>query len=138
MIGKEDPRPGWITRLVAELSTLLEEQVELVTPMDECLNDEVPGFCCSIRSSPPQGNGFQLCWDGVLGMDFSDGKPDISVSLFLYSRNRRLGLMDDREGSFLEIAYEGSPEHGGRWGSPAWLRDGFGEFLGYESYGSGR
>jgi hypothetical protein len=136
--GRDDPRPGWINRLVAELSTLLQEQIELVTPMDECLDDEGPGFSCSIRSSPPQGDGFQLCWEGVLGMQLIDGKPDTSVSLFLYSRNRRLGLMDDREGSYLEIAYEGPLERGGRWETPAWLRDDFGEYLAYRSYGSGK
>lgn len=138
MTGRDDPRPGWINRLVAELSTLLQEQIELVTPMNECLHDEGSGFSCSIRSLPPQGSGFQLCWDGILGMQLIDGRPDTRVSLFLYSGNQRLGLMDDREGSFLEIVYEGSLKHGGQWGTPAWLRDDFGEYLAYESYGSGK
>lgn len=138
MTGRDDPRIGVINRLVAELSTLLQEPVELAGPLDNCfLDDEGLVFCVNIRSSPPQGNGFQLCWEGVLGSDLvQDGSPHASVSLFLYSRNRRLGMMEDREGSSLEIDYEGSLEHGGRWGTPRWLADGFGEFLQYESYGS--
>ncbi|WP_147339720.1 hypothetical protein [Actinomadura spongiicola] len=68
-------------------------------------------------------------------MELIDGEPRASVSLFLYSRNRRLGQMGDRNGSFLELVYEGSLEHGGRWGTPVWLRDDFGEYLAYESYG---
>lgn len=140
MAGRDDHRLGVITRLVAELSTLLQEQVELVEPMDDCfLDDEGLEFSVGIRSSPPQGNGFQLCWEGVLGSELiQDGKPHTSVTLFLYSRNRRLGMMEDREGSSLEIDYEGSLEHGGRWGTPRWLPDEFGEFLGYESYGDGK
>ncbi|MEU8125432.1 hypothetical protein AB0C21_42545 [Spirillospora sp. NPDC049024] len=38
----------------------------------------------------------------------------------------------------MEIDYEGSLEHGGRWGTPRWLADEFGEFLAYESYGEQR
>ncbi|MEW2353155.1 hypothetical protein [Spirillospora sp. NPDC029432] len=129
-----------ITRLVAELSTLLQEPIEIVSPLDDCfLEDEGWTFSCGIRSAPPQGNGFQLCWEGVLGADMShDGEPRASVSLFLYSRNRRLGMMGHSEGSSLEIDYEGSLEHGGRWGTPCWHQDDFGEYLAYESYGDGK
>jgi hypothetical protein len=135
--GRDDPRLGVINRLVAELSTLLQEPIELVGPMDDCfLEDEGWEFSCRIRSSPPQGNGFQLCWEGVLGAGLTgDGKPHTSVTLFLYSRNQRLGMMGHSEGSTLEIDYEGSLEHGGRWGTPFWLQDDFGEYLAYESYG---
>ncbi|RKS70723.1 hypothetical protein BZB76_5202 [Actinomadura pelletieri DSM 43383] len=134
MINGDDPRPRWIVRLIAELSALLQEEIELAEPLENCLmGDEA--FSCLIRSSPPQGNGFQLCWEGVLGMQLIDGEPDTSVSLFLYSRNRRLGVMDDRDGSFLEVVYEGSLEHGGQWGNPVWMRDDLGEYRAYESYG---
>ncbi|MBB6399018.1 hypothetical protein BKA00_005932 [Actinomadura coerulea] len=135
VIGRDDPRPGWISRLVTELSTLLQEQITLAEPLDKCLmDDEGFSFSCPIRSSPPQGNGFQLCWEGVLGMEPINGKPHTSVSLFLYSRNRRLGMMDHKQGSVLEIEYEGSLEHGGRWGTPTWFPDEFGEYLAYASY----
>lgn len=137
MTGRDDPRLGVINRLVAELSTFLQEPIELVEPTDNCfLEDEGLEFCVNIRSAPPQGNGFQLCWEGIMGGQLvQDGKSDVSVTLFLYSRNRRLGMMEDREGSGLEIDYEGSPENGGCWGNPRWLADEFGEFLTYESYG---
>ncbi|GGV20627.1 hypothetical protein GCM10010182_48320 [Actinomadura cremea] len=140
MTGRDDPRLGVITRLVAELSTLLQEPIELVEPVDGCFpDDEGWEFSCGIRSSPPQGNGFQLCWEGVLGAGLlEDGKLHTSVTIFLYSRNRRLGMMEDREGSSLEIDYEGSLRDGGWWGTPRWLADEFGEFLGYESYGDGK
>ncbi|MFB4316561.1 hypothetical protein [Actinomadura sp. 21ATH] len=133
MIGGDDPRPRWIARLVDELSAFLQERVVLVKPVEECLVDG-DAFSCLIRSSPPEGNGFRLCWEGVLGMQPSDGKPHISVSLFLYGRNRRLGLMGHAEGSVLEIDYEGSPGRGGRWGAPEWLPDEFGEYLAYDSW----
>ncbi|GGU00667.1 hypothetical protein GCM10010177_69710 [Actinomadura citrea] len=137
MTGRDDPRLGVINRLVAELSTLLQEPIEVVELLDDRFQDgEGLDFCVSIRSSPPQGNGFQLCWEGVMGSQLiQDGSRRASVTLFLYSRNRRLGMMEDREGSSLEIDYEGSLEHGGWWGTPRWLADEFGEFLGYESYG---
>ncbi|MFF5262213.1 hypothetical protein ACFY4C_25025 [Actinomadura viridis] len=134
MIGRDDLRPQWIARIVAELSTLLQEQITLAEPIENCLmGDEA--FSCLIRSSPPQGNGFQLCWEGVLGMEPIEGEPYVSASLFLYSRGRRLGMINDAEGSFLEIDYEGSLEDGGRWGNPRWLADEFGEYFAYDSYG---
>lgn len=108
----------------------------LAESLEKCLEVD-NAFSCPIRSSPPQGNGFQLCWEGVLGMEPIDGKPHTSVSLFLYSRNHRLGLMDHTEGGFLEIDYEGSLEHGGRWGTPQWLPDEFGEYLAYDSWSCG-
>ncbi|GAA3975221.1 hypothetical protein GCM10023085_67130 [Actinomadura viridis] len=134
MSDRDDPRPRWIIRLIAELSTLLQEQISLAEPIEKCLVGE-DAFSCRIRSSPPQGKGFRLCWEGVLGMEPIDGKPHTSVSLFLYSRNRRLATSDHPEGSVLEIDYEGSLEHGGRWGTPQWLPDEFGEYLTYDSYG---
>ncbi|MEU6036396.1 hypothetical protein ABZ801_13385 [Actinomadura sp. NPDC047616] len=118
------------------MSTFLQEPVFLAEPIEKCLFDDgFDGFSCLIRSSPPAGNGFQLCWEGVLGMQLIDGKPDVSVSLFLYSRNHRLGMMNHTDGSYLEIVYEGSLENGGQWTTLEWLEDGFGEFLAYDSYG---
>ncbi|MEV0186624.1 hypothetical protein AB0I54_46690 [Streptomyces sp. NPDC050625] len=117
-----------------ELSEFLQEPVVLVESPDECLVDD-DAFSCLIRSSPPQGQAFQLCWEGILGMEPVDGKPHTSVSLFLYSRSRRLSLPGHSEGSVLEIVYEGSLEHGGRWADPGWHQDEFGEYLTYGSYG---
>ncbi|MFD0692137.1 hypothetical protein [Actinomadura fibrosa] len=135
-----DPRLDVITRLVAELSAFLQEPIERVEPADVLfLDDEGWEFSCKVRSPPPRGDGFRLCWEGLLGAGLAaDGNPHVSVTIFLYSRNRRLGVTGDAEGSSLEIDYEGSLEHGGRWVSPRWLHDEFGEFLGYESYGDGR
>ena len=133
MTSESDPRPRWITRLVEELSGFLREPVTLVQPPQECLVDE-DAFCCPIRSSPPQGQAFQLCWEGVLGMEPIEGRPHTSVSLFLYSRNQRLAMHGHTEGSVLEIVYEGSLEHGGRWSTPYWEEDVYGEYLSYNSY----
>ncbi|GGW68819.1 hypothetical protein [Streptomyces xantholiticus] len=117
-----------------ELSEFLQEPVILVESLKECLVDD-DAFSCLIRSSPPQGRAFQLSWEGILGMEPIDGKPHASVSLFLYSRNRRLALSGHAEGSVLEIVYEGSLEHGGRWANPCWDQDEFGEYLTFETYG---
>ncbi|WP_171166957.1 hypothetical protein [Streptomyces sp. I05A-00742] len=117
-----------------ELSDFLQEPVLLVEPLDDCLVDD-DSFCCLIRSPPPQGRAFQLCWEGILGMEPIDGKPDTSVVLFLYSRNRRLAVHDHAGGSFLYVVYKGSLEHGGRWTTPGWRLDEFDEYLMYESYG---
>ncbi|GAB3987780.1 hypothetical protein GCM10029978_107910 [Actinoallomurus acanthiterrae] len=91
-------------------------------------------FSCLIRSSPPQGEAFQLCWEGVLGMEPIDGKPFTSASLFLYSRDRRLAVASHNGGSYLWIVYEGSLERGGRWSNPRWQLDEFDEYLMYDSY----
>ncbi|MFF3228180.1 hypothetical protein ACFYV7_35675 [Nocardia suismassiliense] len=118
-----------IDGLVVGLATHLGEQVTLIDA------DEIgDAFSCSIRGPEPSGPTFQVAWDGVLGMQYIDGKPDISVSLFLYSRGRRLRL-DDQPGSYLEIVYEGPLDGSGTWRDQGWLQDDFGEFEGYDRYG---
>lgn len=132
--GPEDTPPsGWwrstIDVLADSLATHLGEQVTVVDPgeMEE-------GFSCLIRGAEPSGPSLQLAWEGVLGMHYSDGQPAISVSLFLYSRGRRLRL-DDQPGSYLEIVYEGPLDGSGTWRDLGWLQDDFGEFDAYDHYG---
>src|SRR5690349_8441940 len=135
MSSGSDPRPQWIRRLVAELADFLQEPVILVESPEESMVG-AEAFSCLIRSSPPKGGGFQLCWEGILGMQPIDGKPHTSVSLARDSRNQRLARPGHAEGSLLEIEYEGWLEHGGRWATVYWYEDGFGEYLSYDSYGS--
>ncbi|GAB3895277.1 hypothetical protein ACFQ1S_05690 [Kibdelosporangium lantanae] len=130
MSSGSDPRLRWITGLVGELSEFLEEPVALVGPIEECLVGD-NAFSCPIRSSHPRGRVFQLCWNGVLGMAPFDGKPHVSATLFLYSRNQRLALPGHPNGSILEVVYES-----GQWTTPHWQQDEFGEYIAYDAYGN--
>lgn len=129
---QDNPPPGrWqetIDTLVAGFGAHLGEEVTLVKS-----NQFDEGFSCLLRGPAPSGP-LQVAWEGVLGMAYEDAKPDISVSLFLYSRGRRVRL-DDQSGSYLEIVYEGPLDGSGTWRDLGWFEDGFGEFEAYDQYG---
>lgn len=92
------------------------------------------GFSCLLRGPAPQDPTLQIAWQAVLGMQEIDGKPDVSVSLFLYSRGRRLRL-DNQPGSYQEITYDGPLDGTGTWHDEGWLQDDFGEFAAHDHYG---
>ncbi|MGI5171216.1 hypothetical protein ACQEU3_43385 [Spirillospora sp. CA-253888] len=132
--GREDDRPSgrWgatIDALVASLAAHLGQQVTLVDR-----GEMEDAFSCLLHGPEPSGPSLQMAWEGVLGMQYIDGKPDISVSLFLYSRGRRLRLAD-QSASYLGIVYEGPFDGSGAWRDMGWLQDDFGEFEGYDRYG---
>ncbi|BDU00107.1 hypothetical protein [Nocardia sputorum] len=115
--------------LAASLATHLGEQVTVVNA-----SEAEDGFSCLVRGPEPSGPSLQVSWEGVLGMQYIDGQPDISVSVFLYSRGRRLRL-DDQPGSYLEIVYAGPLDGTGTWRDLGWLQDDFGEFETHDHYG---
>ncbi|MEU1784612.1 hypothetical protein ABZ553_01480 [Streptomyces sparsogenes] len=123
-------RSEWISQLIHELSDFLGEPVELI---DESDTDE-GGFSCFIRSSPPRRNGFELCWEGILGMAPDDEGEHVSASLFLYSRGVRVSAFEEFS-SYLEIAYKGSEKKGGEWVDLGWIKDEWDEFAAYSHYG---
>lgn len=131
--GPEDTAAGqWtpaIDALAASLATHLGEQVTVVnvTEMEDA-------FSCLVRGPEPSGSTLQVAWEGVLGMEHFDGKPNVSATLFLYSRGRRLRL-DDQRGSYLEIVYDGPLDGTGTWRDLGWLQDDFGEFEAHDHYG---
>ncbi|WUH97094.1 hypothetical protein OHR68_26590 [Spirillospora sp. NBC_00431] len=134
MNGRENDRPPgrWsatIDALAASLAAHLGQEVTVVKA-----SEYGDAFSCLVRGPRPSGPTFQTAWEGVLGMGYTEGRPDISVSLFLYSRGRRLRL-DDQAGSYLEIVYEGPFDGSGTWRDLGWLQDGFGEFEGHDHYG---
>ncbi|QBS39432.1 hypothetical protein [Nocardia sp. CS682] len=117
-----------INALADSLATHLGEQVNVVDS-----GEMEDAFSCLLRGPEPSSPSFQVTWEGVLGMHYTDGQPRVSVSLFLYSRGRRLRL-DDQPGSYLEIVYEGPLDGSGTWRDLGWLRDDFGEFEAYDRY----
>ncbi|MGH3241358.1 MAG: hypothetical protein ACRDNL_13345 [Spirillospora sp.] len=132
--GRDHDRPSgrWretIDALAASLAAHLGQEVTVVKA-----TEHGDAFSCLVRGPKPSGPTLQMAWEGVLGMDYYEGKPDISVSLFLYSRGRRLRL-DDQPGSFLEIVYEGPFDGSGTWRDEGWLQDDLGEFEGHDHYG---
>ncbi|MEV6561598.1 hypothetical protein AB0M22_38175 [Nocardia sp. NPDC051756] len=131
--GPEDnPSSGrWLSAIAAVADSLaahLGEPVNVVDP-----GEMEDAFSCLIRGREPSGPSLQLAWEGILGMHYSDGQPNISATLFLYSRGRRLRL-DNHSGSFLEIVYEGALDGSGTWRDLGWLQDDFGEFEAYDRY----
>ncbi|TDD37684.1 hypothetical protein E1287_07855 [Actinomadura sp. KC06] len=133
-MSRVDDRPSgrWsaaIDALAASLGAHLGQRVTVVGSSQ--IED---GFSCLVRGPEPSGSTLQMAWEGVLGMQYFEGKPDISVSLFLYSRGRRLRL-DDQPGSYLGIVYEGPFDGSGTWRDMGWLQDDFGEFDAHDHYG---
>jgi hypothetical protein len=131
--GRDKPPVGrWgpaIDAIAANLAAHLGQRVIVVS------TSEIGGaFSCSIRGPEPSGPTLQVAWEGVLGMEYIDGKPDVSAALFLYSRGRRLRL-DDQRGSFLELVYEGALDGSGTWRDLGWLSDDLGEFEAHDRYG---
>ncbi len=129
--------PGWqrtqaefsviIERLVEALSEYLQQQIETVdqTLEESIIDDE--SFCCSIRSSNTFATPFDLAWEGILGMELIEGEPHVSASIFLFSKDSRLGLVG-HEGSYLELVYQRSDIGAGYWSSLGWIDDIYGEF----------
>ncbi|QIS04237.1 hypothetical protein F5X71_19565 [Nocardia brasiliensis] len=117
-----------IDSFVTGLGVHLGEPVSVVKS-----NEFEEGFSCLVRGPAPS-RPLQVAWEGVLGMAYDSGRPDISASLFLYSRGRRLRL-DDQSGSYLEIVYEGPLDGSGTWRDLGWFEDDFGEFEAYDEYG---
>lgn len=119
--GPDDTPAGrWrpaIDALAAGLATHLGEQVTVVnvTEMEDA-------FSCLVRGPEPSGSTLQVAWEGVLGMEHFEAKPNVSATLFLYSRGRRLWL-DDQRGSYLEIVYDGPLDGSGTWRDLGWLQD---------------
>lgn len=128
--GQPDRWRTTIDALVASLAEHLGQQVTVVntTEMEDA-------FSCLVRGPKPSGPTLQVAWEGVLGMEQIEGKPDVSVSLFLYSRGRRLRL-DDQRGSYLELVHDGPLDGRGTWRDLGWLQDDFGEFEAHDHYGS--
>ncbi|CAM4484363.1 hypothetical protein NONI108955_33900 [Nocardia ninae] len=127
----DNPAVRWlsaINALAGSLATHLGQQVNVVDS-----GEMEDAFSCLLRGPEPSSPSFQVTWEGVLGMQYTDGQPRVSVSLFLYSRGRRLRL-DDQPGSYLEIVYEGPLDGSGTWRDLGWLRDDFGEFEAYDHY----
>ncbi|OLF12788.1 hypothetical protein BLA60_05830 [Actinophytocola xinjiangensis] len=116
-----------IDALVAGLAEHFGEPVTVVNA-----NEIDDGFSCLVRGAAPTGP-LRVSWEGVLGLAEVDGRPDVSVSVFVYSHGRRVRL-DDQPGSYLELVHEG-PLDGGTWREVGWLQDDFGEFAAHDRYG---
>ncbi|MDX8141665.1 hypothetical protein SK854_06050 [Lentzea sp. BCCO 10_0061] len=131
--GPEDTTAGrWrptIGALAASLGEHLGEQVAVVnvTEMEDA-------FSCLVRGPESSGSTLRVGWEAVLGMEHFDGKPNVSATVFLYSRGRRLRL-DDHRGSYLEIVYDGPLDGSGTWRDLGWLQDDFGEYDAHDRYG---
>ncbi|ALG08318.1 hypothetical protein [Kibdelosporangium phytohabitans] len=115
--------------IVASLADYIGQTVQLVDTREV---DE--GFSCFIRGPAPSDPLFMAAWEGVLGMEHSEGRPDISAALFFYSRGRRVRL-DNQNGSFLLLVYDGELDGSGTWRNEGWLEDVFGEFEAHDHYG---
>lgn len=133
MTVAKGPAGRWRSTIDALTATLAEHLGQQVTVVN--LTELDDGFSCLIRGPEPSGSTLQVAWEGVLGMQHIDGEPHASVSLFLYSRGRRLRL-DDQRGSYLELVHEGPLNGEGTWRDLGWLQDDFGEFEAHDHYGS--
>ena len=131
--NEDNPETGrWrsaIEAMTASFGAHLGQQATVVNS-----SEFEDGFSCLLRGPAPSDPTLQVAWEAVLGMQEVDGKPDVSVSLFLYSRGRRLRL-DDQPGSYLEIVYDGPLDGTGTWRDEGWLQDDFGEFAAHDHYG---
>ena len=117
-----------ISAIVESLSTYLNQDVELVnlTEMDDV-------FSCLLRGPAVPASGFQLAWTGVLGMEIIDGRPDVSLSMFLFSRGERIRLATHRS-SYIELLYDGPLDGTGTWRDFGWVEDPFGEFDAHDQW----
>ncbi|MFC9432169.1 hypothetical protein [Nocardia sp. NPDC057030] len=130
--GLEHTSGRWlptIDALADSLAAYLGERVIVVDP-----GEMADAFSCLIRGAEPTSPFFQVAWEGILGMEHRHGQPSVSVTLFLYSRGRRLRL-DNQPGSFLEIVYDGALDGSGTWRALGWLPDDLGEFEAHDRYG---
>ncbi len=119
--------------LVKSLSDYLQQPIEI---LDETLQASIvdeESFCCSICSGTYLGGPLAVAWEGRLGMEPINGKPSVSASLFLFSQNKRLSVVN-QEGSYIELVYEMSEGDNGSWRSLGWLEDIYGEYKGIDEY----
>jgi hypothetical protein len=128
----EDETGRWrqaIDALAASLAAHLghEVTVDRRTEMEN-------GFFCAIRGPEPSGPTLQIAWEGSFAMEQVDGEPEVSATLLLFSRGRRLRL-DNQSGSYLVLDYEGALDGSGTWKDRGWLADDLGEFEAYDQYG---
>ena len=85
------------------------------------------GFSCRVRGDGALGGALQLEWSGILRMLPADGQPQLSASLFLFSRGRRMQATGQL-GSSLELVFERSPPGPSRWIILGWHDDIYGEY----------
>ncbi|ALG10125.1 hypothetical protein [Kibdelosporangium phytohabitans] len=67
-------------------------------------------------------------------MEQVGGEPEVSATLLLFSRGRRLRL-GNQSGSYLVLDYEGALDGSGTWQDRGWFADDLGEFEAYDQYG---
>lgn len=89
------------------------------------------GFSCRVRGDGAIGGALQLEWSGILRMLPGDGQPQLSASLFLFSRGRRMQAAGQL-GSSLELVFEPSATGASRWVILGWHEDIYGEYEGIE------
>ncbi len=112
-----------------ELTRRLAELIEPEGLAEPIALTERGGCSCRIRSLATFGGALQTEWSGILRMQTVDGQPQITASLFLFSRGRRLQLAGQL-GSSLELIFEPPARGGGgpRWVVLGWQEDLFGEY----------
>lgn len=89
------------------------------------------GYSCRVRAEAPHAGALQLEWSGILRLIAVDGAPELSASLFLFSRGHRMQAAGQL-GSSLELLFEGAPGGEGRWVVLGWHEDLYGEYEGIE------
>jgi hypothetical protein len=116
-----------VNYLIPSLEDYLQQPIKI---LDETIEQSIvdgQAICCSICSYVLSNHPFEIAWEGRLGIDTIDGKTIISVSLFLFSHNKRL-CVAGQTGSYLELVYEKFENSKGAWRSLGWLEDVYGEF----------
>lgn len=99
------------------------------------------GYSCRVHGEGELGGALLLEWSGILRLLPADGRQQLSASLFLFSRGRRMQA-SGQLGSSLELIYERGPEllDGAaarrpapeRWLVLGWHDDVYGEYEGIE------
>ena len=130
MTDPDNSTGRWASAIDALAASLAAHLGEEVTVVDH--GEMEDGFSSLVRGPKPSGP-LQLAWKGILGMQEIEGQPDVSLTMFLYSRGRRVRL-DDQRGSYVELVYAGPLDGSGTWRDLGWLQDDFGEFDGHDYY----
>jgi len=122
-----------IEHLVNTLSEYLQQQIEIVDKtIEESIVDN-ESFCCCIRSAASFGGPLSIAWEGRLGMEAIEGKPLVSVSLFLFSHNKRLNIVG-QQGSYVDLVYGRHNSGRGGWHFQGWEEDVYGEYEDIDEY----
>lgn len=124
------PGPGndWsavIEHLRATLAAFLKHEVVV----DVVLLAEPDAFCVAIEGRGSLGGVFDVQWTGRLGMQPIEGKSNTSVTLFLFSMQKRLQV-SGHAGSTLELSFAQRENGLGEWISLGWREDVYGEWEG--------